>query len=70
MRQLSDLNHDELVDLVHRIQRLLYLDVDDQGHTVWNPDKRWDGADVCDQLAEGLAELGLVPERNLSLVDC
>ena len=62
MRQAQDLSRAELVTIVDALQQALYLDFDDRSQKVWNPDKSWDGADVCDQLALLLADHGLVPQ--------
>ena len=62
MRTAKDLTRDELVMIVAALQQALYLDFDAELTKVWNPDKQWDGADICDQLATELARLGLVPE--------
>ena len=62
MRQAQDLSRAELVTIVDALQQALYLDFDNRNQKVWNPDKSWDGADVCDQLALLLADHGLVPQ--------
>ena len=62
MLTAKDLARDELLTIVATLQQALYLDFDADVTKVWNPDKQWDGADICDQLATELARLGLVPE--------
>ena len=62
MRQAKELSRAELATIVDALQQALYLDFDDGNKKVWNPDKSWDGADVCDQLSLLLAEHGLVPQ--------
>ena len=62
MRQAKELSPAELATIVNALQQALYLDFDDRNQKVWNPDKSWDGADVCDHLAQLLAEHGLVPQ--------
>ena len=61
MRPAKELSRAELATIVDALQQALYLDFDNRNQKVWNPDKSWDGADVCDQLALLLAEHGLVP---------
>lgn len=61
MRQANELSRAELVTIVDALQQALYLDFADRNQKVWNPDKSWDGADVCDQLALLLTNHGLVP---------
>ena len=62
MRLATELSPAELVTIVDALQQALYLDFDDRNQNVWNPDKSWDGADVCDQLSLLLADHGLVPQ--------
>lgn len=62
MRPAKELSRAELATIVDALQQALYLDFDNRNQKIWNPDKSWDGADVCDQLALLLAEHGLVPQ--------
>lgn len=62
MQTAKDLERDELVMIVDSLLQALYLDFDADLTQVWNPDKEWDGADICDQMAAKLARLGLIPE--------
>jgi len=62
MHRPEQLSHTELIDLVDCIQQLLYLDSDGQDLKTWNPNKQWDGADICDQLALAMSHCGLVPK--------
>lgn len=62
MRTAQELTRDELVAIVEALQQSLYLDFEADLIKVWNPDKEWDGADICDQLAAELARFDLVPE--------
>ena len=61
MRTAQDLAPDELVMVVDALQQALYLDLDADEAQVWTPDKEWDGAEICDQLAAQLARFDLVP---------
>ena len=61
MRLATELSRTELAAIVDALQQALYLDFDNRSQKVWNPDKSWDGADVCDQLSLLLADHGLVP---------
>lgn len=58
MKNPSSLTPDQLSSIVAQIQQILYVDPHDG--TV-DPDKQWDGADVCQDIAGILAEHGLVP---------
>ena len=62
MRTAMELTRDELVAIVDALQQTLYLDFEADLTKIWNPDKAWDGADVCDQLAAELARFDLVPD--------
>ena len=62
MRTAKDLARDELVTIVATLQQALYLDFDADVTKVWNPDKQWDGADICEQLAAELARFDLAPD--------
>lgn len=77
MQRPRDLKKAELVAIVGRLQGLLYIDIagtegekDDAGnviirpdHEFWNPDKPWEGATVCDEMARILDRHGLVPHE-------
>ena len=65
MRRPEDLTCRQLMAIVDRLQQALYFDFDAQNRPVWNPDKSWEGADVCDSLAQVLADCGLVPDQVL-----
>lgn len=60
MRTANNLERDELAAIVDALQQALYLDFDAELTKVWNPDKAWDGAEVCDQLAAELTRFDLV----------
>jgi hypothetical protein len=66
MRTVSDLDREQLAEIVKSIQAFLYLDLDRQGTEDWNPDKQWSGADVCEHVAGLLGQHELVPERSQS----
>jgi hypothetical protein len=67
MRQAKQLTRAELTGLVEQLQSLLYLDRDDRGRPIWNPDKNWEGAEICDQLGQAMVDLGLAPESQVEL---
>ena len=67
MRKVSDLTHEQLVQIVESIQRFLYLDLDARGNEYWNPDNEWSGADACEHIAGLLSQHDLIPERCLSV---
>ena len=62
MRTVSELSHAELACIVAAIQQALYLDFDSTQTKIWNPDKEWEGAEVCDRLAAELDRFDLVPQ--------
>jgi hypothetical protein len=62
MHRAKDLPRDELEGIVEAVQQALYLDHEGSAF-VWNPDKVWDGADVCQNLANVLSQFGLVPDQ-------
>lgn len=60
MRTPCDLTRDELETVVDQLQRALFLD-DHAEPPVWNPDKPWEGAEICAHLGDLLVEHDLVP---------
>ena len=66
MRQPVQLSPEELIALVTALQQALYLDFNHKNEPIWNPDKQWDGADICDQLAAELARVDLVPRQVIT----
>ena len=61
MRSPNELTRRELLAIVDGLQQALYLDFDSRLTKIWNPEKEWDGAEVCDYLAALLAEFALIP---------
>lgn len=61
MRSPNELTRRELLIIVDGLQQALYLDFDSRLTKIWNPEKEWDGAEVCDYLAALLAGFGLIP---------
>lgn len=61
LRRPAQLARCDLESIVDALQRALYLDFGADGTFVWNPEKAWNGADVCDALAAQLQKVGLVP---------
>ena len=52
----------ELRTIVDKIQRLLWLDVEEgDGREFWNPDKEWECADLLSFIATELENAGLKP---------
>jgi hypothetical protein len=62
MRKPKNLNRRELIKIVIHLQRALYLDCDEENRQTWNPDKSWEAADICDDMAKLLVEFKLAPE--------
>ena len=69
MRAVSDLSCAELACIVTAMQQTLYLDFNSTQTQVWNPDKEWEGAEVCDRLAALLAQYDLVPVTVTAVAD-
>lgn len=67
MRNTNDLSRAELTAIVDVLQQALYLDFDSALTKVWNPDKEWDGAEVCDYLAAELTRFDLVPQSVIPI---
>jgi hypothetical protein len=55
------LDHDQLLDVVERIQAILWLEQDERDET-WDPDKEWD-SETIEQVAAVMTEYGLRPEH-------
>lgn len=62
MKRARELRGGELVNIVDRIQALLYLDIDDVKE-FWNRDKEWD-SDTFIAVGEVLADYDLVPHEG------
>jgi len=69
MKTPRELKQPALVEIVTALQQALYLDFDAEPTPVWDPDKPWNGAEVCDRLAEVLARHDLVPDAVLPVAD-
>jgi hypothetical protein len=64
----KELSRKALVEIVSRIQTLLYLDVKGD-REFWNPGKEWSGADTCFSIQDLLYQHGLVPGDKEPLDD-
>jgi len=62
MKTPSELAPRDLIEIVTALQQALYLDSGAELTNVWNRDKQWDGADICDRLAQIAARYDLVPD--------
>lgn len=58
MKAAKNLGHDELVRIAEAVQGLLWFD---ESEKVFDPDKEWSGADICEALSELCSELDLIP---------
>ena len=50
--------------IIYMLVVRLYGDITEDGTYVWDPDKEWSGADVCQDIAEILNAAGLVPTER------
>ena len=66
MRKPTELTREELLTIVTQLQQALYLDCDQEDRQIWDPDKSWEAADICDDTAKLLVELKLTPERLIA----
>ena len=69
MRSTTELTRRELLVIVDGLQQALYLDFDSRLTKIWNPDKEWDVAEVCDYLASLLAGFALIPLTVTAVAD-
>ena len=69
MRSPNELTRRELLAIIDGLQQALYLDFDSRLTKIWNPDKEWDGAEVCDYLAALLAGFALIPLTVTAVAD-
>lgn len=63
MRFPHQLPRQELQLIVETIQQRLYLETNSKGEEYFDPDKPWEGADLCQSIATLLDEHGLVPDQ-------
>lgn len=63
MRKAKDLSRTELTEVVSAVLEILFVDFDERRQLYWNPDKDWNGADVCQDVASVLRYQGLVPDK-------
>ena len=64
MREPRELSYHDLQRIVTSIQGFLYIDRDEAGREIWNPDKEWSGGDVCEHVVHVLSLHDLVPEHR------
>ena len=69
MRSTTELTRSELLIIVDGLQQALYLDFDSRLTKIWNPDKEWEGAEICDYLAALLAGFALIPLTVTAVAD-
>ena len=69
MNQVRDLSYNDLQRIVESIQAFLYIDQEDDGRQIWDPDKQWSLGDACDHVAYVLSRYDLVPEERQLLAD-
>jgi len=61
MIPVTDLDRKILVNIVERVQAVLWLEIDQDGQ-FWNPDKEWK-ADTLDLIGEALTAYNLRPDN-------
>ncbi len=62
MNEVRNLSCHDLQRIVESIQTFFYVDRDDDGRQIWNPEKEWSLGDACDHVANLLSQHDLVPE--------
>ena len=62
MKKASDLEREELIQIVDQIQSLLYLTTDTQG-AFWDRHKEWD-SETIEYVASVLVDAGMAPEEG------
>ena len=60
----NGMGKDQRTTVIYKIVSILYAD-DVDGNRVWDPDKEWSGADVCQDIAAVLESAGLVPTERI-----
>ena len=65
MKRPWDLSRRELEGVVEALQEAFYLDHDDKGRQVWDPDSDVPGADLVETMGLHLEARGLRPDRVL-----
>jgi hypothetical protein len=56
MKRADDLTHEQLVEIVNELQRSLYLDEDDDGELILNPNKDLNGSDFIAEVENAIRE--------------
>ena len=64
----EELPREALVEIVSGLQMRLYLDMDGAGREFWNPEKAWNGSDVCQDVQDLLCRHGLVPGGEITVL--
>src|SRR5687768_14321029 len=62
MKEVGDLTREQLIRIVGQIQDELFLDEDEEGNEVWDPDKQV-GADFIDAVCMILERFDLTPKE-------
>lgn len=62
MKTAGELSHKELINIVDKIQQMMYMDTN-KDRDYWNPDKEWNTPDLCQEIASIMKTHGLVPTR-------
>jgi hypothetical protein len=65
MLKPRDLTHRQLGDIVTALQEAFYLDTDEQGNAIWDPDSEVNGGDLVETMGVHLRMHGLCPETVL-----
>lgn len=68
MRELRTLTRKELIETLANIIDTLYLNDDEAGNPILDPNNQWDADTVC-RVADDLANLDLIPTKVVVLSD-
>ncbi len=69
MKNPAHLPRDQLIKIVVGLQQILYGKQRPDGSWIYNVDKEWSGADVCEATAELLGQFDLAPQGDADVMD-
>lgn len=65
MKRPTRLDHAEMVDIITALQECFYLDQDEQGRAIWDPNSEVNGGDLVETMGIQLRLHGLCPQEVL-----